>query len=191
MSLKHATLIALVENDATGYEIAKWFDEGLGYFWQASHQQIYLELSKMNKLGLVSFKEQEQSGKPTKKIYKISKAGKDELISWLSQPTPRPVYKDAILMKVFAGHLISPTLLLKEIESQRASFLQSRAELEQVEKTVFADGDDMPLEYQYMYLTLRNGLLQTDAFLLWADEVIAFLKKQKMKGGQGIGDIVN
>ncbi len=178
MSLKHATLIALMDKEATGYEIAKWFDEGLGYFWRASHQQIYLELSKMNNLGLVSFKEQAQSGKPTKKIYKVTRKGKADLVDWMVQATARPVYKDALLMKVFAGHLISPELLLLEIKRHRDSYLESKARLEEINSTIFNDVENLPIETQFMHLTLRNGVLQTDAFLKWTDEVIPFLKKQ-------------
>ena len=40
MALTHAILTALLEEDLTGYELAKQFDVSLGFFWTASHQQI-------------------------------------------------------------------------------------------------------------------------------------------------------
>jgi len=178
MSLKHATLIALMENGATGYELAKWFDEGLVYFWQASHQQIYAELAKMCTLGFITFKEQKQKGKPTKKIYSLCKAGKEELFDWMLRPTARPVYKDALLMKVFAGNLIPPERLLKEIKNYRDSYMESQAELEKINATVFKNLEQLPLNHQYMHLTLRNGMLQNNALLQWTEEVIVFLEKQ-------------
>ena len=44
MALTHAILTALLEEDLTGYELAKQFDVSLGFFWTASHQQIYQTL---------------------------------------------------------------------------------------------------------------------------------------------------
>ena len=47
MALSHAIMTALLEDDLSGYELAKRFDTSLGFFWRASHQQIYQELRKL------------------------------------------------------------------------------------------------------------------------------------------------
>ena len=47
MALAHAIMTALLEDDLSGYELAKDFEASLGFFWHASHQQIYLELRKL------------------------------------------------------------------------------------------------------------------------------------------------
>ena len=47
MALAHAIMTALLEDDLSGYELARDFETSLGFFWQASHQQIYLELRKL------------------------------------------------------------------------------------------------------------------------------------------------
>jgi DNA-binding PadR family transcriptional regulator len=41
MSLPHALLTALVEHPCSGSELAERFDRSIGYFWNATHQQIY------------------------------------------------------------------------------------------------------------------------------------------------------
>jgi DNA-binding PadR family transcriptional regulator len=41
MALAHAIMTALIEDDLSGYELARDFETSLGFFWQASHQQIY------------------------------------------------------------------------------------------------------------------------------------------------------
>jgi hypothetical protein len=43
MSLPHALLTALVEHPCSGSELAERFDRSIGYFWNATHQQIYRE----------------------------------------------------------------------------------------------------------------------------------------------------
>ena len=45
MSLAHAVLTSLIEKPSSGYELARRFDKSIGYFWHATHQQIYRELA--------------------------------------------------------------------------------------------------------------------------------------------------
>jgi len=47
MSLPHALLTALVERPGSGSELAGRFDRSIAYFWQATHQQIYRELARL------------------------------------------------------------------------------------------------------------------------------------------------
>ena len=37
MALAHAIMTALIDDDLSGYELAKAFDVSLGFFWRASH----------------------------------------------------------------------------------------------------------------------------------------------------------
>lgn len=54
MSLPHVILTVLSTRDATGYDITKEFSASIGYFWKASHQQVYRELNKMADKELVN-----------------------------------------------------------------------------------------------------------------------------------------
>lgn len=47
MSLPHAILTALLEKPSSGLELTRRFDRSIGYFWSATHQQIYRELGKL------------------------------------------------------------------------------------------------------------------------------------------------
>ena len=47
MALADAILVCLTERPMTGYELAKTFDSSMGFFWRASHQQIYRELQQL------------------------------------------------------------------------------------------------------------------------------------------------
>jgi hypothetical protein len=59
MSLPHALLTSLIEKPCSGYELARRFDKSIGYFWHATHQQIYRELARMEENGWVSSSEVE------------------------------------------------------------------------------------------------------------------------------------
>ena len=51
MSLAHAILTALLERPSSGLELARRFDKSIGHFWQATHQQIYRELGRLERDG--------------------------------------------------------------------------------------------------------------------------------------------
>ena len=51
MSLPHAILTALLEKPSSGLELTRRFDRSIGYFWSATHQQIYRELGKLEAEG--------------------------------------------------------------------------------------------------------------------------------------------
>ena len=46
MSLRSAILTALMERPSSGKELTRRFDLSFGYFWHATHQQIYRELGQ-------------------------------------------------------------------------------------------------------------------------------------------------
>ena len=54
MSLQHALLVSLAEQEATGYDLTRRFDRSLGFFWRATHQQIYRVLGRMAEDGLLA-----------------------------------------------------------------------------------------------------------------------------------------
>lgn len=179
MSLRHAILVVLLEQEGTGYEIAKQFDGTLGYFWQATHQQIYKELSKLADEGLVAFKEIAQPDKPTKKLYRVTPAGRAALLKWMRQPTEPGIVKEPLLIKLFAGHLLKPGEMAAEMARERE---RHRAQLERyvsIEKNYFAHPKSMSKVHQFAYYTLRNGIHYERGWLKWADEVIKELMDEE------------
>jgi len=79
MSIQHALLTSLLEKPSTGYALAHRFDRSIGYFWQATHQQIYRELNRMAEAGWVRADEQDGNGKRRSKTYQVLPAGREEL----------------------------------------------------------------------------------------------------------------
>ncbi|HKW51009.1 MAG TPA: PadR family transcriptional regulator, partial [Candidatus Eisenbacteria bacterium] len=46
-------LLGLLRRPASGYDLKKFFDEGIGYFWAAELSQIYPTLKRLEKRGWV------------------------------------------------------------------------------------------------------------------------------------------
>ena len=74
MALSEAILVCLTEKPMSGYDLAKSFDASVGFFWRASHQQIYRELAKLREKKLVQSQEISQSGKPNRIVHTITDA---------------------------------------------------------------------------------------------------------------------
>ncbi|MCV6614678.1 MAG: PadR family transcriptional regulator, partial [Cellvibrionaceae bacterium] len=79
MSLKHAILTLLETEEGSGYDLLKRFQARLGYFWNASHQQIYAQLKSLRQEQLIDYKLEPQSDKPDKKVYTLTNEGKTAL----------------------------------------------------------------------------------------------------------------
>lgn len=67
MALDHAILVSLLEQPGSGYELARRFERSIGYFWTATHQQIYRVLGRMVGDGLLLVREVEQQGYRTRR----------------------------------------------------------------------------------------------------------------------------
>ena len=90
MSLPHALLTALIERPSSGSDLAARFDRSIGYFWNATHQQIYRELARLETAGLIESLP-EQSGRGRKRAYRILEPGRAELERWVSEGEAAPL----------------------------------------------------------------------------------------------------
>ena len=106
VSLKHAILGFIDLEPATGYTLAQRFDGSTASFWSATQSQIYRELHDLERAGLVECEVIPQPGKPSRKLYKLTRAGSLELSSWLAAPVEPLQLRDPFLLKfVFAAQL--------------------------------------------------------------------------------------
>ena len=79
MALRHAMLAALLDGEASGYELAKRFDASVANFWHALPQQLYSELRRLEEQRLVSGRAVRQRGRPDKRVFTITPAGVEAL----------------------------------------------------------------------------------------------------------------
>src|SRR3954453_2100256 len=79
MSLRNAVLAALLEGEASGYDLAKGFEASVANFWMATPQQLYRELDRMEQAGLVSARVVRQERRPDKRLFSLTEAGLEVL----------------------------------------------------------------------------------------------------------------
>ncbi len=121
MNVKTLCLGYLSLHDATGYEIKKDAEDGLfSHFIEASFGSIYPALNQLATEGLVICREEEQSGKPDKKIYAITAAGQTALRSSLMALPSRDKYKSEFLFVMLLQHHLSAEQHRAAMEKQLA-----------------------------------------------------------------------
>ena len=175
MALTHAILSALVKEPYSGYDLAKQFDGSVGFFWKATHQQIYRELTKLEDKGLLSVELIRQEGRPDKKIYSVTQQGKQFLADWIAQPCSMGPVKEELLVKVFSGNLVEKSVILAELERHRQMHQERLSKYQQIEKEYFTDREALKSENKFGYLTLRRGIRYESEWIDWCSEAIAFL----------------
>jgi DNA-binding PadR family transcriptional regulator len=177
MALRETILTVLTRGKMTGYEIAKDFDEVLYYFWQASHQQVYRELGRLEAEGCVTHEVVVQSGRPNKKVYSITGKGREELRHWVSSVTPLPRQRYDLLVKLLAGSVVEKSVLRDEILRHMAATEEMLDKCHVMEKECFSDPIEKMSDHdQVLYLALRRGLLHIEAQREWLKEVMGYLE---------------
>lgn len=143
MSLPHALLTALVEHPCSGSELAGRFDRSIGYFWHATHQQIYRELARLEVAGLIESLPAE-SGRGRKRAYKVLPAGRRELKRWVAgESAPQPL-RDEMMVRLRAEAALGSHLLAPELKRRLALHREKLATYRDIEAratTVAAAGE--------------------------------------------------
>ena len=175
MALAHAIMTALIEEELSGSDLARDFETSLGFFWHASHQQIYKELRKMADGTWVSATSVAQSGKPDKVIYKLTPLGKENLDQWVREAGKTPPAKDDFLVKLFnVGHSDVAPILVELDNRQRAS--QERLTLYlQIRRKHPIAPESLADTQKGRYLTLILGIRQEEANQQWFEDARSLL----------------
>jgi DNA-binding PadR family transcriptional regulator len=172
MALSHAILAVLVNQPCSGYDLAKQFDGSVGFFWHATHQQIYRELTKLEQQGLIDLEVMRQDGKPDRKCYSLNPSGEKFLKAWILQPANLEPSKEELLVKLFAGHLVPNSELVNLLTEQRSLHAENLATYQSIAARFFTNPAALPLEQRCQYLTLRAGIHHETGWLAWFDEAI-------------------
>lgn len=176
MALAHAILVALLDNPSSGYDLAKKFDGSVGFFWDASHQQIYRELAKLEERGLITAETVQQGSRPNKNLYSITEQGVELLTTWIPSSSSLSPIKDDLLVKLFGGYLVEVDVILQELRHHRKLHQTRLVEYQAIEDRLFPDTELLSRQATYQYLTLRNGIQFEQGWLKWCDEAIATLQ---------------
>jgi len=176
MALSHAIMTALLDGPLSGYDLAREFDTSLGFFWHASHQQIYQELRKLSDQGWLQARCIAQQGKPDKIVYALTPTGRQTLDDWVAEPSKRKPAKDDLLVKLYnVGHSdVAP--LVAEIRRRREWHSGRLALFERIRRNHYDAPQRLSPHKQGIYLALAAGIRQERTSLEWCEEALGLLE---------------
>ena len=178
MSLPHALLGLLNYRPATGYELKATFTKSIHFFWDATLPQIYRTLKQMEGSGWLNVTVEHQDGKPSRKIYQVTDAGRKELQRWLGEPLETPEPRNAMLIKVFFGNQMDPaqfTTHLEKLQKYHANLLERYDQeiIPVIER--YAEVTGAYRDARYWNLTLDFGRRHTKMVRDWCRAALSSL----------------
>lgn len=105
MPIQHAVLALLTDGPCHGYQIRTAFEEAVGPQWGGLNiGHLYQVLDRLARDGQVSSALVPQASRPDRRVYELTKAGRDELERWLTEPAERTGgYRDELVLKLMAA----------------------------------------------------------------------------------------
>ncbi|MFB8774614.1 PadR family transcriptional regulator [Streptomyces broussonetiae] len=183
MALRNAVMAALLEGEASGYDLAKGFEASVANFWMATPQQIYRELERMAGEGLVSARVVQQERRPNKRLFSLTDAGRAAVRAYVAEvPTKPTALRDELMVKVqcvdvgdigavraaIAERVEWATAKLARFERMRARLLAGRSEDE-----FFATAERVG-----PYLTLLGGIAFARENQRWGELALRRLEQR-------------
>ncbi|MGW5253973.1 PadR family transcriptional regulator [Streptomyces sp. NPDC004012] len=183
MALRHAVLAALLDGELSGYQLTKAFDLGVANFWHAQPQQLYAELTRLERDALIAGRAVVQETRPTKRLFQVTAAGLAELEEFTAASAKPSFVRDDLLVKVQAAdHVDTETLIARLTE--RAAFARAKIDLfgkllrsmrgESTEEEFLRHGHRIG-----PYLTCLRGLAFEQGNRDWCERIITVLRERR------------
>ncbi|MER6263631.1 PadR family transcriptional regulator [Streptomyces sp900105245] len=174
MSLPHAILTALLEKPSSGLELTRRFDKSIGYFWSATHQQIYRELGRLEAEGLIRTLPSPQPARGQKKSYEVLPAGRAELARWTAAAQdPKPL-RDSLLLRLRAAAVVGTAGLEDDLRRHLELHRRQLAEYREIERRDFPPDRDAPQD-RIRHLVLRAGIDLETFWTRWLADALTDL----------------
>jgi len=181
-TLGYAVLSLLSREDLSGYDLKRWMERPLGYFWSAKHSQIYPELARLEDEGFVTHRVVEQQGKPDKKVFAITAEGREALKAWVTEPPVGRAPRDELILKAYSMWLAEPGAAAVLFEEQgrlhEEQLRHYKATEAWMEENWGGSPEKMDFDDFASYAALRRGIGYERDYAEWCRWVAAGLKER-------------
>jgi PadR family transcriptional regulator, regulatory protein AphA len=161
----------------SGYEIKQVVDQSTRFFWAASYGQIYPELRRLAREGLIEG-EQAPRGARRRTVYTLTPAGEEVLLDWLAEPPAPPELRFEGLLKLFFLRDEERETARRQLQAMRRQNSAALRRLREIEPAARALPDGSQL------LVLRSGITAFEAIESWLDEAERRLAGAPEKGSR-------
>jgi DNA-binding PadR family transcriptional regulator len=185
VGLRHAVLAALMEGEASGYQLAKRFDVSVSNFWSATPQQLYRELERLEQEGLLRGRLVEQQRRPNKRVFTITAAGRAQLHDFIAQPARPTAIRDDLLVKLQAFDDIDTDAIRRAILDRRDRARDKLALYDRLRDDLLGGLTEAAYlrdaERVGPYLTLMGGRLYEQQNIDWCATVLEVLERRSRR----------
>lgn len=159
----------------TGYEIKSLVDVSTRFFWAASYGQIYPELARLERLGLVTGEVDRSNGRRPK-AYELTAAGEQALHEWLTSADPLHIeLRHEGALKFFFSDALSGEEQLALVRRVRETHERVAEQLRAIEPASDAAQPPAPL------LTLEFGIAYQEFLADWCARAEQRMRKHNAR----------
>jgi DNA-binding PadR family transcriptional regulator len=148
----------------SGYDIKQSVELSTRFFWGASFGQIYPELGRLERRGLVEVDSSVEDGR-RRKVFRLTTAGERAVDEWLRSESELFQYRDEGLLKLFFGDLVDLEAVLENVRRMRAwreeAIIFFRT---QIEPHAQEDADE---GHPFPHLALQYGIAMLEGQAQW------------------------
>ena len=172
-TLDYVILAGLIRKPRSGYDLTKWMERETSHFFVIGHSSIYPALARMEREGLVGYEVVPSEQGPERKVYSITEAGREALLSWAGEPAGERQVRDEQLVKALCyGFLPKERALarLREEKARHEDKLELYEEFERELEDLFRKDGVSREAYLGTKLTLARGLGVEKSYVKWCEE---------------------
>jgi PadR family transcriptional regulator, regulatory protein AphA len=161
----------LAHGPRSGYDIKTVVDRSTRFFWAASYGQIYPELRRLEREGLVEGEQAPRGGRD-RRVYTLTPAGKEALIEWLLGDSVTIELRDESLLRLFFADALPHEQALLLLEGRKRGHEEYLEILRAIDARPGADPT-------FVDLVLRWGIEFNEWGARWCEEQLKRLRAKK------------
>jgi len=161
--VRQPLLALLAKEPAHGYELKLALEQTFGSAYPPPNiGQIYVTLNRLERDGLVRGQDVAQERRPNKRVYELTRAGRQALARWVEEPTDGPRVRDEFFVKLVLAPMTGLADRLALINQQRRHHLNAMRGLTQLAATTDRSN-------QVGLLLIEGAMLHLQADLDWLE----------------------
>jgi DNA-binding PadR family transcriptional regulator len=172
----HYVLLAGIDAaPSSGYDLTLWLANLGRHFWAAEHSSIYPALQQLETARLIAHREQPGKKGQPRKIYRLTRSGRQKLRKWVDEPSADAQVRDEQMVKVLCFDLLPRERITEHLHRIREHHAEKlfyyEDSLKQHRQNKHEEVRLGPL------LTLHRGILAARAYVQWCDEALSLVAR--------------
>ncbi len=172
-TLDFVILAGLIRKPRSGYDLTRWMERETSHFFVIGHSSIYPALARMEREGLVRYEVVPSEKGPERKVYSITEAGREALLSWAGEPAAERQVRDEQLVKALCYGFLPKERALARLREEKVNHEEKLELYEGFERGLEAELGEGRISFEaYLgtLLTLKRGISAERSYVEWCEE---------------------